>query len=101
MRVRVGWSGETESNVWQKADVELDGEDFARLLRENDLRPDLAGSLPSRIVFQLMQNEAEAMLLIRLRGLGYPPEKAISRIADLTESNLSIVHAIKNQLAPA
>lgn len=101
MRVRVGWSGETADKVWQKTDVELEEQDLQRVIREADLPEDLAERLPAKVCFQLLQNEAEMMLLSKLRFFGYPPEKATARTAVLLGSTTEILNAIRAQLAPA
>lgn len=101
MRVRMGWSGETSSNEWQKVDVELENEDLARIFRENDLPDGLPDRLPTKVCFTLLQNEAEQLLLNKLRGLGYPVEKANSRLAVLIGSTSEIISTIKDRLALA
>ncbi len=101
VRVRMGWSGETEPNTWQKVDVELEQEDLLRLFRENDLPVDLGDRLPTKVCFALLQNEAEMLLLNKLRGLGYPTAKANARIAVLLGGSDEIIKAVKAQLAPA
>lgn len=101
VRVRVGWSGETTSNIWQKVDVELEEEDLRRVINTAKLPEDLLSRLPAKICYQLLQNEAETMLLTKLLGFGYPQEKASSRIAELSGSSTDILTAIRAQLAPA
>lgn len=101
MRVRMGWSGETESNVWQKVDIELENEDLLRIFRENDLPDGLSDRLPTKVCYQLVQNEAETLLLTKLRTLGYPMDKANNRIAQLMSSSTEIIGQIKQHLAPA
>ncbi len=101
MRVRMGWSGETASNIWQKVDIELEQEDLERIFRENDLPTELIGRLPTKVCFQLVQNEAEFLLLTKLRTLGMPTEQYAARQADLIAGTTEIVTAIKQQLAPA
>lgn len=98
MRVRLGWSGETEPNVWQKADVSLEEEDLARLLREQELPESVQDKLPTAVCFQLMQNEAEFLLLTRLIVLGYPKQTAAERIGVLAANSKVIVTALKKAL---
>lgn len=98
MRVRMGWSGETESNVWQKLDVELEQDDLVRIFRENDLPDGLHERLPTKVCFQLLQNEAETLLLGKLRRMGYPEGTANARIAQLLGSTGEIVATIKQKL---
>lgn len=95
MRVRLGWSGETESNTWHKVDIELEEEDLTRLLRENQLPEELSARLPTKVCFQLMQNDAEVLLLAKLRNLGYPHDKANARIATLIDGSNEIIAAVK------
>lgn len=101
VRVRMGWSGETESNVWQKVDVELEQDDMVRLFREHDLPDGLHERLPTKVCFQLVQNEAEMCLLTKLKGIGYPPDRANARLAVLLGSTNEIVSTIKQRLALA
>lgn len=101
MRVRMGWSGETQKNIWQKVDVELEQEDLLRIFRENELPEELHERLPTKLCFQLLQNEAEGLLLNKLRFLGYPVDKANARMAVLIGSTTEIVGAIKKQMALA
>lgn len=101
MRVRMGWSGETSSNIWQKVDIELENEDLVRVFREKDLPPDLVDRLPTRVCFQLLQNEAESLLLRKLEGLGYDKATSAARLAAMVQQNEEIVSAVKAQLAAA
>lgn len=95
----MGWSGETSSNVWQKVDVELEQEDLLRVFRERQLDPELNERLPTAVCFQLLQNEAEFLLLQKLKTLGYPLDKAAARLAVVMSSTKEIVEAINRQLA--
>lgn len=101
VRVRMGWSGETANNIWQKVDVELEQEDLARIFRENNFPAGLDERLPTKVCFQLLQNEAEFLLLNKLRTLGFPGEQFAARQADLIQGTGEIIDAIKSQLAPA
>lgn len=101
MRVRMGWSGETQTNVWQKVNVELEQEDLLRLLVEYQIPDELVTRLPTKLLFQLLQNEAECLLLNKLRTLGYPPDKANARMAVLLGQTNEIVAAVRDQLVPA
>lgn len=96
----MGWSGETASSRWEKVDVELEQEDLERIFRENDL-DGLHTRLPTKVCFQLLQNEAEYLLLNKLKTLGYSLPLAAGRQADLTQSSGEIINAIKAQLTPA
>lgn len=97
----MGWSGETESNVWQKLDIELEQDDLIRIFRENDLPDGLHERLPTKVCYQLLQNEAETLLLTKLKAFGYPAEKANARIAVAMGSSNEIVTTIKQKLALA
>ena len=94
----MGWSGETESNVWQKLDVELEQDDLVRIFRENDLPDGLHERLPTKVCYQLLQNEAETLLLTKLKSIGYPVETANARIAVMLGSTNEIVNTIKTKL---
>ena len=97
----MGWSGETQPNTWQKLDVELEQEDLERIFRENDLPDGLSDKLPTKVCFTLLNNEAEALLLNKLRTMGYPADKASARMAVLLGSTTEIVTTIKERLALA
>jgi hypothetical protein len=97
----MGWSGETQTNTWQKVDVELEQEDLIRIFRENDLPDGLHERLPTKVCYTLLQNEAETLLLSKLRTLGYPVEKANARMAVLMGSSTEIISQIQQKLAPA
>lgn len=101
MHVRMGWSGETEPNIWQKVDIELEEEDLYRLMRQSDLPAGIHERLPTKICYQLLQNEAEMMLLSKLQTVGYPPDKAAHRLADLIAMNNQIIDSIKKMLTSA
>ncbi len=83
MKVKIGWSGETESNVWRKADISLDEGDFARMLREAQVPVDVASNLSTTAVHLLLDSEAEILLTRKLMQLGYPSETGNSRIEAL------------------
>lgn len=100
MRVRMGWSGETDPNIWQKLDVELEQEDLERIFREHDFPDGLHQRLPTKVCFALLRNEAEVLLLNKLTCMGYPLGKANARIAMLLETTDQIVNSIKEKLAP-
>lgn len=99
MRVRMGWSGETESNTWQKFDIELEHEDLERVLMEHGFEPTIGQRLPTQVCYQLLQNEAERLLVTKLTSFGYPADKATSRIAVLVGQTRDIVGAINAKLA--
>lgn len=101
VRIRVGWSGETQTNVWQKVSIELEQEDLLRLFRENELPEELNERVPTKVCYQLLQNEAESLLLNKLKFLGFPPDKAAARTAVLAGSSAEIISTIKARLAAA
>jgi hypothetical protein len=101
MRVRMGWSGETEPNTWQKVDIELEEQDLLRMMQQNDLPAGIQDRLPTKVCYRLLQNEAEMMLLDKLQTVGYPPDKAAPRLAALITMNNQIVDSIKKMLTPA
>lgn len=94
----MGWSGETESNNWRKFDVELEQEDLTRILRENDLPDGIDERLPTKLCFQLLQNEAECLLLEKMKSVGYPTVRADERISFLVGKSGEIIDAIKSRL---
>lgn len=96
MRVRLGWSGETQTNVWEKADVELDETDLVRVLMSAGLPQDsVMSQMRTQIAYTLLCNEAEFMLLGRLKEVGYPRDKANTRQNLLTGQNTAILGALK------
>lgn len=98
MQVRVGWSGETQHNVWEKADISLDEGDLLRLLADADVPPDRP--LPTSVVHKLLQNEAEILLLSKLKdAVGFPAEKASDRQNVLSRQNEAILGALKKASA--
>lgn len=97
----MGWSGETSNNTWQKVDIELEEEDLYRLMQENGFPADLHRRLPTKLCYQLLQNEAEILLMRKLRDYGYPGDKSNARVAVLLGSTNEIVSAIRGQLTPA
>lgn len=102
MQVRLGWSGEIEPNVWRKADIGLDDNDLNRMLIEADV-PTHVGPAPvwlttelsTKVCFQLLQNEAEILLMKKLMTLGYPADKASDKIIALEAENNHILAALK------
>lgn len=100
MRVRLGWSGETEANKWAKADVELEEEDLRRLLTSNGIDAALLDRLPVRLCYALMEAEAESHLLLRLtRQHGYPKDAARVRLAELDRIRDEIIDGLKTLTA--
>lgn len=99
VRVHQGWSGEIDGNVWRKVDVELEEPDLIRLLHEHRIPAEVSERLPARVAFDLLHNEAEALLLQKLTQFGYPLDKAAARIAALYEINQHTYNAIREQLA--
>lgn len=95
----MGWSGETESSTWQKFDIELEQEDLERVLRENGMPEGMHERLPTQVCYQLLQNEAEKLLVTKLTSYGYPAEKAGGRVASLVAQTNNIVETIKSKLA--
>lgn len=94
----MGWSGETATGTWQKVDIELSEEDLSRLMLEKGFDEKLPARLPVKICYQLLQNEAEVLLLSKLKTIGYPQDQATARQAVLVGSTQQIVEAIQNQI---
>lgn len=104
MQVRVGWSGEIGNNVWRKADVELDEIDLYRMLSEaevvsgdgeSDTR--VMNQISTKVAFQLLQAEAETVLLSKLVSMGYEVTKANERIAKFQAQNEHVLAALRNK----
>lgn len=98
MQVRVGWSGETRSNVWEKTDVTLGEEDLQRMLSTAGLPADGSAALDTKVCFQLLKNEGEFLLLVKLKDLGYPAEKANTRMIDIAAQNQAILDALRGKV---
>jgi hypothetical protein len=98
VQVRTGWSGEIESNVWRKIDVELDVTDLDKLLTEHGFPQTLAGRLPVSIGFELLQGEGEILMLRKLITLGYPQDKALARIGELATTQAALLSAVREKL---
>lgn len=101
MRVRVGWSGETDGNVWRKADVELEEQDLHRIMIDNDLPDELHERLPVKFAYQLLALEAEALLLGKLVALGYPSGTAMERVKSIENNQAAMLAALKQKYTPA
>lgn len=101
VQVRLGWSGEIEPNVWRKTDVELDENDLFRMLVEHEVcgcgvtEEQIVERLPTKVCFQLLQTEAEALLMKKLLTMGYPADKATGRIVHLEAENKQLLDAMK------
>ena len=90
MRVRMGWTGELDE-TWQKVDVSLDEVDLVRLLTEAGVGDGVVERLSTKIAFRLLKNEAEFLLLTRLRELGYPEQAATQRQGLLAGQNEAVL----------
>jgi hypothetical protein len=99
VRVRLGWSGETAATTWQKVDIQLEQVDLERLFVENGMAAEINTRLPTRVCYQLLQNEAERLLLSKLTTFGYPSDKASARAAVLAGQSAEIIDQIQKKLA--
>ncbi len=98
VKVRLGWSGEVESNVWRKADVTLDETDLERMLRQADMDPSVADRLNNTIAHMLLDNAGEILLTRKLMQLGYPAEAGTERINTLEARNEALLDELKSRL---
>ncbi len=96
----LGWSGETENNVWRKTDVSLDETDLARLLREAELPEDMPGKLSTKLAHMLLDAESEILLTGKMVSFGYPEDAAQARIKTLTRHKEMIFDKLRS-LVPA
>lgn len=99
MRVRTGWSGETQSNVWQKVAIELEEDDLARMLMEHGLPSFLHERLPALVAYELLQSQADILLLRKLITLGYPQDKALTRVNELSQMIAAIMASAHEKIA--
>lgn len=94
MKVRQGWSGEIEPNRWGKFDLELEEEDLRRLLADAHLPADTP--VPLALAFQLLENEAEFLVLAKLvTRYGYPNETGRERMAQLTTAKGKLLDKLR------
>lgn len=98
MKVKLGWSGEIESNVWRKADIALDEADLARMLREAEIDPTTAYKLPNALVHVLLDNAGEILLTRKLMQLGYPAEPGNERVSTLETRNEALLDELKARI---
>lgn len=91
MRVSIGWTGEIDG-AWHKAKVQLEEEDLRRLMSEHGMPDGFERILSTRICDELLQNEAEVLLLQRLARFGH--ESSAKRDL-LTDKNRRIIAAVK------
>ena len=83
MKIRQGWSGEVKPNRWAKFDICLEEEDLRRLLGPGyqALR-----NLNTSTAFQLLELEAERLVLIKLISrYGYEPDEGKSSVDKLEQ----------------
>lgn len=93
MIVKSGWSAEVATGVWDKADIELDEQDFVQLCHELGIH-DLHITLDQK--FELMENEAKRFVAAYV-AIGHPDLRsdARSRIATLQERRSNLIQKIK------
>lgn len=97
MRVRLGWSGETEPNKWAKVDVELEEEDLRRMVMSHGIDVSVLDRVPVPLIYALLETEAESNLLLRLaRQHGYPKDKAKERLSELDKTRDGIITGLKS-----
>lgn len=66
MQVKQGWSGEVSPNQWAKVDVTLDEDDLRRILLTAGLEEVDPANLPVYLVFQILDAEAERLVVAKL-----------------------------------
>jgi hypothetical protein len=90
----LGWSGETSSNVWRKASIELDSDDLARLLREYDL--DAVNAYDTHELYELLDLECERLLTVKVAQLvGASQEETKSRLSNVIARRDALVVRLK------
>lgn len=62
-------------NQWAKFKVVLEETDLCRLLRDAELPLDLAARIPLRTAYQLLELEAEILILVKIIGRFNPPSQ--------------------------
>ncbi len=96
MQVRQGWSGEVEPNRWAKFDVELDENDLRRLFIEAGI--DFVTDLTTAEAFQLLETEAERLVIVKLiTRYNYPQAEGSVKLQRLPAARNVIIDAIKNR----
>lgn len=68
------------------------------MLSDGEVTAESSG-LSTAVVYKLLTNEAEFLLLGRLKELGYPEQKAVMRQNMLNQQTVAILDALKK--APA
>lgn len=101
MRVRIGWSGEVETNKWAKIDVQMEEVDLERILASNNIAIDTS-SLPTSLAYLLLEAEAEGNVLAKLVDqYGYPAPQAEFRRQKLKATKDNILQALRNRVTRA
>ncbi len=101
MNVRLGWSGEVDPNIWRKVDVSVDETDLRRILIAAGLPETDLYTVPTSLVFILLENEAERLLLAQLTSRhGYPAEMARTRLAELATARTTALATLREHLRP-
>jgi len=97
VRVRQGWSGEVQPNVWAKIDVELDDDDLRRLLHAAGLPGVAPADVPTEVAFQLLDNEGERFVLAKLMTrYGMAEEQGRPRMVELNASKVRALDRLRS-----
>ena len=99
MQVRHGWSGETRPNGWDKTDVTVDEGDLARILITAGLPVEMSRSLSTTVAYQLLDIEAERLLIAKITRFGYPVEQAQQRLAELNAHRRAVLDKLSEHYA--
>jgi hypothetical protein len=99
VQIRQGWSGQVATNPdrWAKFDVSLDETDLTRLLLAAQIPVERLSAVPPRLVFQLLEIEAEILVYAKLvTRYGCPPQNA--KTADQEGAKAMILDQIRTAL---
>ncbi len=97
MKVRQGWSGEVEPNRWAKFDIEVDEIDLIRILVEAGIPVEVGVDLPTATVFQILENEAERLVLVKLiTRYNYPQAEGAAKVQKLAATRHQLLEAVSH-----
>ena len=79
MKVTIGWSAETSSNVWNRADVTLEEEDFQALLHEYSTP--VPTNVSPAAKFAVMKTEAERLIAAHMVSMGQESSETVLKLS--------------------
>ncbi len=90
MQIEHGWSGEVQPNTWAKFKVTLEEEDLRRLVG-----PDIRDELSTGEAYQLMELEAERLVLVKLIArYGFDPQEGKQKLTTLAGQLADLIRKV-------